>query len=333
LEEQLHAIWYCIPTDNEARLLSGPEQELLRQCKTGPVPLIVIFTKFDSLEAKAFRELKLEGLARQQAQERAPGHASGEFRTHHLPYLFGKECPQYMCLRKMHKEQNNAEIQKKMAELIQKTVDSMDVDALKQLLVSVQKNNLQLCIEYAVKYGPMKEIAAEVSAAGAIVTTQQLKILIEGLLDWFGYIVKILLKKIKKEKKDFFDLNLDFLDFDFFDLLEKDFLENLEKDFFLLDKFVRNFILKLFLSLLCLLGPCQLICMSQQSPLASSLLQPNYFGTHMGRGLNCWQSKNAWGSIVHQVQLMQSGMQLENASRLPLDLTHRNGLLRLFGLF
>ncbi|KDQ09387.1 hypothetical protein BOTBODRAFT_642937 [Botryobasidium botryosum FD-172 SS1] len=143
MERQLHAIWYCIPTDNEARLLSGPEQELLRECSTGPVPLVVIFTKFDSLEAKAFHELKGTGLTRQQAQQRAPQHAMTEFQCHYLPHLFGEtRCPKHMFLRK---------IQGKMAELIQLTVDAVDVDALKLLLVSVQKNNLELLIEYAVK--------------------------------------------------------------------------------------------------------------------------------------------------------------------------------------
>ncbi|KDQ11448.1 hypothetical protein BOTBODRAFT_114351, partial [Botryobasidium botryosum FD-172 SS1] len=150
MSQQLHAIWYCIPTDNEARLLSGPEQELLRVCSTGPVPLVVIFTKFDSLEARAFHELKGAGLTRQQAQQAAPQHAHAEFQRCHLSRLLGEKHPKYICLKKMHKEQNK-EVQGKMAELIQQTMDAMDVDALKLLLVSVQRNNLQLTIEYAVK--------------------------------------------------------------------------------------------------------------------------------------------------------------------------------------
>ncbi|KDQ09946.1 hypothetical protein BOTBODRAFT_178675 [Botryobasidium botryosum FD-172 SS1] len=147
LSKQLHVIWYCIPTDNEARLLSRPEQELLRECSAGPV----IFTKFDSLEARVFHELKGTGLTRQQAQQSAPQHAIAEFQRNHLSRLLGEKPPKYICLKKMHKEQNNTEIQEKMAELIQHTVDAMGVDALKLLLVSVQRNNLQLTIEYAVK--------------------------------------------------------------------------------------------------------------------------------------------------------------------------------------
>ncbi|KDQ06500.1 hypothetical protein BOTBODRAFT_121416, partial [Botryobasidium botryosum FD-172 SS1] len=145
LRKQLHVIWYCIPTDNEARLLSGPEQELLRECSAGPVPLVVIFTKFDSLEARAFHELKGTGLTRQQAQQSAPQHAIAGFQRNHLSRLLGEKPPKYICLKSESLDSG------KMAELIQQTVDAMGVDALKLLLVSVQRNNLQLTIEYAVK--------------------------------------------------------------------------------------------------------------------------------------------------------------------------------------
>ncbi|KDQ09338.1 hypothetical protein BOTBODRAFT_88998, partial [Botryobasidium botryosum FD-172 SS1] len=148
LGEQLHAIWYeyCIPTDNEARMLSGPEKELLASCITGPVPLVVIFTKFDSLEAGAFQKLKNKGLTRSEARAQAVEQADKQFRTTHLPHVFGEETPSYICLR----TPDNHEVQAMMAELIQKTVDTVDVDSLKLLLVSVQQNNLQLAVKYAV---------------------------------------------------------------------------------------------------------------------------------------------------------------------------------------
>ena len=41
--------------------------------------------------------------------------------------------------------------QKQVALLLEKTVECLDDFALKMLLVSVQQNNLELCIEYAVK--------------------------------------------------------------------------------------------------------------------------------------------------------------------------------------
>ena len=41
--------------------------------------------------------------------------------------------------------------QEQVKELIQKTATSLDNLALKMLLVSVQQNNLELCIRYAIK--------------------------------------------------------------------------------------------------------------------------------------------------------------------------------------
>jgi len=89
----------------------------------------------------------------------------------------------------MHKGKNTPEIKDGMAELIQKTVDAMDVNALKILLVSVQKNNLQLSIEYAVNYGGMEGIAAGISTASDTVTGEQLRRLVGNLLKWFAFIV------------------------------------------------------------------------------------------------------------------------------------------------
>ncbi|KDQ13368.1 hypothetical protein BOTBODRAFT_33689 [Botryobasidium botryosum FD-172 SS1] len=122
VKNQLDAIWYCIPTDNGSQLLSGPEQELLRQCSIGSVPLIVIFTKFDILEEKAFHQLRRAGVTSQQAQRHASQLAIQEFQRYCLPHVFGKEYPLHMYLGKMHEEQNTAEILRKMIELIQITL-------------------------------------------------------------------------------------------------------------------------------------------------------------------------------------------------------------------
>ena len=40
--------------------------------------------------------------------------------------------------------------QDQVKELIEKTANSLDVLALKMLFVSVQKNNLELCLKYAI---------------------------------------------------------------------------------------------------------------------------------------------------------------------------------------
>jgi len=46
---------------------------------------------------------------------------------------------------------DNSNHQDQVKELIQKTADSLDSLALKMLFVSVQQNNLELCIRSAIK--------------------------------------------------------------------------------------------------------------------------------------------------------------------------------------
>ncbi|KAI9428863.1 hypothetical protein H4582DRAFT_2038082 [Lactarius indigo] len=52
----------------------------------------------------------------------------------------------------MHNDDGNHQEQVKV--LIEKTAESLDNLALKILFVSVQQNNLELCVKYAVEYAP-----------------------------------------------------------------------------------------------------------------------------------------------------------------------------------
>lgn len=51
----------------------------------------------------------------------------------------------------MHKIEQKKSIQTAMWDLIMKTVDSLKSDISKQLLVSVQRTNVELCMKYAVE--------------------------------------------------------------------------------------------------------------------------------------------------------------------------------------
>ena len=106
---------YCIPTDTDARMFTAAELEFFDKCDPGKgkfyfhlgfsehvlhvlkclaaVPVIVIFTKFDSLEAKAFRTLRNEGWSRQDAKAHAPERANSDFERDFLPNVFGRKYP------------------------------------------------------------------------------------------------------------------------------------------------------------------------------------------------------------------------------------------------
>ncbi|KAG1816645.1 GTP-binding protein [Suillus variegatus] len=145
---QLHAIWYCIPMDEASRSFTASEDKFFSQCDTGSIPVIVLFTKFDALYGVAYSELKKEGRSRKDAKELAPKRAEETFRDGpQLKLINGVQWPPkgHACLPNMNKD--NADC----GALIERTAGALDDEALKQLFVSTQQTNLEICMKYAIE--------------------------------------------------------------------------------------------------------------------------------------------------------------------------------------
>ena len=65
--------------------------------------------------------------------------------------MFCKWLYQFMLKEWTELQDDSGNHQEQVKELIQKTVESLDNLAFKMLLVSVQRNNLELCIRYAIQ--------------------------------------------------------------------------------------------------------------------------------------------------------------------------------------
>ncbi|KAE9387337.1 GTP-binding protein [Gymnopus androsaceus JB14] len=146
LQDQVHAIWYCIPMD-DSRPFTAAEKAFFSDCGTGRVPVIAIFTKFDALDNKAYRTLIKENISRKDARAQAPRRAVDDFEKSHLDDIYSRQYPPkgHVYLRDMNKPEA------KCPELTAQTAAVLDGKVLQQLFVSTQQNNLELCIEYAVK--------------------------------------------------------------------------------------------------------------------------------------------------------------------------------------
>ncbi|KAF7343569.1 GTP-binding protein [Mycena sanguinolenta] len=144
LSEQLHAIWYCLPTDGNRPLLEAED----RFFKIS-VPLIVIFTKFDGLVTKAFQQLRAEGKKIPAAHAGKVQLAQQMLTTNYRNQLNSVEFKPsaYVQLDDMRLEHSSC------IELINETAKTLTDDALLLLFVSVQQNNIELCIEWAVGQG------------------------------------------------------------------------------------------------------------------------------------------------------------------------------------
>ncbi|KAF7328137.1 GTP-binding protein [Mycena venus] len=144
LSQQLHAIWYCLPTDTDRPFLAVDNQFF--NTESGyRAPVIAIFTKFDGLVTHAFSQLMGSGETPMQAMRKAPQEAQDKLRRHFRePLLLMKRPPSEIFVRfeDMRNPGDN------LGELIEKTVRSLSDEALKLLLVSVQRNNIDLCIGF-----------------------------------------------------------------------------------------------------------------------------------------------------------------------------------------
>ncbi|KAJ7737954.1 hypothetical protein B0H16DRAFT_1664692 [Mycena metata] len=141
LQQQLHAI--C---DTNRPLLKADEDFLDTDIR-GKVPVIVIFTKFDGLATRAFQELRENQYSRSEAHRRMEQHAEKLLTTEFIEPLKSRNFPPsaYLHLANMHEESTNCN------ELIEKTAKALTDDNLRLLFVSVQQNNVDVSVKYAVQ--------------------------------------------------------------------------------------------------------------------------------------------------------------------------------------
>ncbi|PPQ76603.1 hypothetical protein CVT26_012856 [Gymnopilus dilepis] len=142
VNDQLHAIWFCFEPDTSRPLLEL-EKRFFNEQRPITVPLVAIFTKFDDLIKEVWDD------EQQESENRliAANTLKWKFEDPLCQSVFPPKA--YLCLEEMHKD--NSPHQDQVQNLIKKTADSLDDLALKVLFVSVQQNNLELCIEYAVR--------------------------------------------------------------------------------------------------------------------------------------------------------------------------------------
>ena len=124
---------------------------------------MVVFTKFDGQITHEFVNLKDD---LEDKWERARENAEISFQTIYLPKVLDAQYPPKAYVRlegddyddfflkmgvmlflDMDLKENNC------AELTQQTADAIDDDSIHQLFISTQMNNLDLCVESALRWG------------------------------------------------------------------------------------------------------------------------------------------------------------------------------------
>ncbi|KAG6895739.1 hypothetical protein C0992_012908 [Termitomyces sp. T32_za158] len=139
--EQLHAIWFCF-TPDRARFLLELEKRFFNEKRSGNIPVIAIFTKFDDLITQVYDDHLDERKNRERAETLLKDLQAPLFKLEYPPKTS-------VCVEDLHHDNGTHQEQVKL--LIRKTAASLDL-ALRMLFISLQQNNLQLCIEYAVEH-------------------------------------------------------------------------------------------------------------------------------------------------------------------------------------
>jgi hypothetical protein len=125
-----------------------------------------LFTKFDALDDKAYDDLEKGGASWEEAERQAPVRAVADFEKVHLGSLYGKRYPPkghiylrgmgtftFMWIKSTQFDISSPDMNKpetNCRELTARTAAVLDNENLQLLFVSTQRNNLELCIEYAV---------------------------------------------------------------------------------------------------------------------------------------------------------------------------------------
>ncbi|KXN82137.1 hypothetical protein AN958_03191 [Leucoagaricus sp. SymC.cos] len=139
LRDRLHAIWYCIPMDNQRPSLDLKYFSSI--CLDRNVPLIAVFTKYDQFKDDIEIRLEDDGVANWKTE--APTEAERVFQEEYLGKLGGM--PQFVRLESMH------EAGKHCTELLEKTANALSDDVVAVMLLAVQRGNLELSVKRAVK--------------------------------------------------------------------------------------------------------------------------------------------------------------------------------------
>ncbi|KAH8986641.1 hypothetical protein EDB86DRAFT_3082693 [Lactarius hatsudake] len=137
LQDRLHAIWYCVPMDNQRPQLDLRFYKDI--CPDENVPVVVVFTKYDQFWQNV--RIYVEDFG-------SPGDsiidvAEKQFQQHYLLPL--GDGVKFVRLEKMHKQNMGCN------RLIETTAAALNDNIVGLMLLAVQRGNLELSVKRALK--------------------------------------------------------------------------------------------------------------------------------------------------------------------------------------
>ncbi|KAH9165332.1 hypothetical protein EDB89DRAFT_1892204 [Lactarius sanguifluus] len=135
LRDKLHAIWYCVPMDNQRPQLDLKYFEDI--CPERNVPVIAVFTKYDQFRRNV--QIHVEDFG--SPDDDVLDVAEKRFQEHYVSPL-GDDI-RFVRLEQMHKQNLGCD------KLIETTAAALNDDIVGLMLLAVQKGNLELSVKRA----------------------------------------------------------------------------------------------------------------------------------------------------------------------------------------
>ncbi|KAH8978497.1 hypothetical protein EDB86DRAFT_3248967 [Lactarius hatsudake] len=135
LGDRLHAIWYCVPMDNQR-----PELDLKffkDICPDRNVPVIAVFTKYDQFRRNV--QIYVEDFG--SPHDNVSDVVDKQFQEHYLRSL--GEDVRYVRLEKMHMQKMRCD------NLIETTAAALNDNIVRLMLMAVQRSNLKFSVKRA----------------------------------------------------------------------------------------------------------------------------------------------------------------------------------------
>ncbi|KAN0140823.1 hypothetical protein V8E53_001267 [Lactarius tabidus] len=135
LQNRLHAIWYCVPMDDHRPGLNLRFYESI--CPDQNVPVIAVFTKYDQFLFNVEMDV-LDDPDKYPDSTKVAQVAEKRFQDHYLRPL--GDGVRYVQLESDH-----------CKNLVEKTAEALNEDAVALMLLTVQKSNLELSVNMALR--------------------------------------------------------------------------------------------------------------------------------------------------------------------------------------
>ncbi|EIW77595.1 hypothetical protein CONPUDRAFT_62041 [Coniophora puteana RWD-64-598 SS2] len=144
LAEHLHAIWFCVSMDNTRPLVEA-ELAFFNE-DTADVPVVVVFTKYDALLDRVANDLDIIDMT-EQSQVDVDKEAEARYQERYHGRIMRTANPPKAVVRLQEMDK----VETQCPELSEQTAVAIDDLSLRQLFVSVQQNNIYLCMQEAAR--------------------------------------------------------------------------------------------------------------------------------------------------------------------------------------